>query len=299
MPTPETNLRAITFASIKDERPDDGTHDSTWDGPTFTPGRREEGDSLHLSWWTDRYSLTHRDEAGDADEDGIYWVTHSFCDVGDYGGSGSVGAANIAYLEREYSEDCWVVHGSHGYRQAYLRDTRANRELLATLDDHPLFSDDDRSNVESDWEQEAWDSWLRSDLVSTLPEWLQEWAGYIERDGVDPLWECYRDAMERENEYPIPEHSGVTVRVKEIQDTFALLVTEQALLCVDWSQPMLLALAPTCPIILDGSAAALCIALDWMEEHPGEWRAEPGAPEGLWMLALITFRARQSGQPEE
>jgi hypothetical protein len=88
--------------------------------------------------------------------------------------------------------------------------------------DYPLISEEEHSRVELEWEQEMWSSWLKDDLVRALPDELSE----IVEDDLDDgeLYQLYRNAMEQENEYPIFEQSGCTVRRDRIQDTFNELV---------------------------------------------------------------------------
>lgn len=148
-------------------------------------------------------------------------VSHSCCDVGDYYGSGSIGAANIAWLEEHYPDDCVTYCGSHGYRQVWLPDTEAFRELLSGLDHYPLFDDESHSEIEAQWELEAWDGWLRSDLLRSLDELTRSMASAME-DGE--LFQCYLYATDSTNTYPVCEESGVHVDVKRIQDAFAAAV---------------------------------------------------------------------------
>lgn len=69
-----------------------------------------------------------------------------------------------------------------------------------------------------EWEAEAWESWLKSDLLHSLPEALEELADSLPDDA---LWEAYREAMEETNTYPECEYSGVSVDVERIADAFA------------------------------------------------------------------------------
>lgn len=170
---------------------------------------------------------------GDGYEEGHYkfnpdtadsYVSCGALSVGDYGGSGSVGEANVRVLEAEDRDDVLVRHGGHGYRQAWLLDTPENRELVEGLErDYPLLDEEEHSKVEMDWEEEAWKGWLCSELLHTmggsrpalrcLAEDVDEGVGGV-------LWDCYRSAMEETNTYPTPEYSGVHVDTRRIQDSF-------------------------------------------------------------------------------
>ena len=183
---------------------------------------------------------------------GHKYISPSCCEHGDYGGSGSVGVANVrAILEMEEFQDSilrltyrvwenvdkWnddfthqdtideftdppkVVHltGGWGSNTIWLLECEETEDIIAALANYPLLDDDLHSQVEMEWEQEAWDSWLRSDLIRAMPDDLVD-----KVDGMqdDDLFTMYRQAMEDNNEYPTCEHAGVHVDVKKIQDTF-------------------------------------------------------------------------------
>lgn len=155
------------------------------------------------------------------DEDGIAWVSCGSLTVGDYGGAGSVGEANIRCLKER--EDCRIKFGAYYSRQAWLLDTEENRELVEGLvRDYPLIDEEEMSRVEMEWEEEAWTIWLQDDLNATLPDELGEVIG----DEIDSgeQWDLYRRAMDMTNTYPAPEYSNVHVDVDRIKDTYAQLV---------------------------------------------------------------------------
>ena len=147
--------------------------------------------------------------------------------VGDYGGSGSMGEANIRCLESETpDEDYFIFHGSHGHKQLWLKDTPEHRELVEGLErDYPVLDDEEMCRVELEWESEAWDGWVKNDLLKGLPDELRE---VIEDDlDNDVLFTLYRESMEATNTYPTPEYSGVHVDIDRIQKTFNNLVLEK------------------------------------------------------------------------
>lgn len=69
-----------------------------------------------------------------------------------------------------------------------------------------------------EWLDEAWESWIKSDLIRTLPEDRQE---TVEALSDDVLREAFHAAMEEKNEYPTPEYSQVHVAVDRIAASFA------------------------------------------------------------------------------
>lgn len=211
-----------------------------------------------------------RDERKEFSNGAVY-ETVDCLSFGDYGGAGSVGRANINALQEEFAEDrdefsmstwnmgqelvtrrepsyssAWediaptaplvTTYGAYSSEQAWLRvdgpfEERA-REILDALEDYPLICEDAISEVELEWESEAWDNWLRSDLMRTLPDdepyrfddltpddapTLRELAE--ELDAAE-LFRLYRAAMDTTNTYPEPEYNGVHVDVRRIADEF-------------------------------------------------------------------------------
>lgn len=188
---------------------------------------------------------------------GHKYLSPSCCTYGDYGGAGSVGVANVrAILEMEEFQDSilrlgyrdwenvdkWnddfthqdtidefkedygppkVVHltGGWGSNTLWLLECEETNDIIACLADYPLLDDDLHSQVEMEWEEEAWDSYVRYDLYSAMDEELQE--AIDEQKPTDgKLYEAYRLAMESTNTYPTPEQAGVHIDTKRIQDEY-------------------------------------------------------------------------------
>lgn len=92
------------------------------------------------------------------------------------------------------------------------------REIIDSLADYPCIDDETVSAVESEWENEAFECYAKDDLINTMDDDVQERAGMLD---YDILFECYRHAMEDENEYPEPEDSGTHIPVDRIAASFA------------------------------------------------------------------------------
>lgn len=185
---------------------------------------------------------------------GVEFVSPSACSFGDYGGAGSIGLANIRAIvaDRRAGEVCncyfgsleydesvieavnagaTVLHASGGYGSecVYIRsDSELASETLEALENYPSLDDDESSNIELQWEQEAWDSWVCSDLERKC------WPAFGDDDdtppGFDALsdsdkFEAYRAAMESENVYPTPEYSSVYIDVDRIADAYAINIS--------------------------------------------------------------------------
>ena len=137
-----------------------------------------------------------------------------------------LGADELVELRAERP---WLIHvfGDYGSEQVWVRKPLACRlsshgfrgeTWIERMDNYPSLDDDMISQIEMEWESEAWKSWLKSDLIRSLPDDLQELA---EDMSDDDLLEAYRNAMEETNTCPTPEYSGVHVDVCRIAPVFA------------------------------------------------------------------------------
>tara|TARA_Y100000114_G_scaffold140569_1_gene145555 strand:+ start:3943 stop:4524 length:582 start_codon:yes stop_codon:yes gene_type:complete len=174
---------------------------------------------------------------------GVEYVTDSALGTGDYGGAGAVGEANIrSILEaageewetldvswrewdradnmRQWEEDqpitapVVVVYCAYNHRQVWVRrDVEELSELVNSLEDYPLIDDGMHSSVMMEREDEAWESWVRSDLARLTGLDLDD---YNDTD----LHNAYLEAMDATNTYPEEEYSGVYIDVERIADEF-------------------------------------------------------------------------------
>ena len=92
------------------------------------------------------------------------------------------------------------------------------RETIDALADYQCIDDEIVSEVEMDWENEAFECYAKGDLISTLDDDLGE---RVESLGDAVLFECYLAAMDDENEYAVPEQSGSYIPVDRIAASFA------------------------------------------------------------------------------
>ena len=195
------------------------------------------------------------------DNFGNEWLTDDCLTVGDYGGAGSVGAANLRWLEEKgnvcspsgmhidshnrlrfsdsESSDFSVVfyHSSYSYKRAFIRlsGEQADAEIIEatqTLENYPLYDEQVLSEIECEWEEEAWEDYIRSDLLHGFGEnlicYIEDRVFPFDFPSADSLyWECYREAMEEHNEYPEPEYMTAHVDTDKIKDTFKRLVLEK------------------------------------------------------------------------
>lgn len=156
---------------------------------------------------------------------GNEWLTHDCLMFGDYGGAGDVGLANIQFIQDNLPESEWFLwEGGFGSKTIYLKPGPDADKLLKRLDEYPAFDDGYVSEVESEWEKEAWDSWLQEALVrAAFPEAHLELLDWF---SDEPLWPCYKQAMDDSEEYVVSETNGIYVDVRKIKDNFRERVLE-------------------------------------------------------------------------
>jgi hypothetical protein len=189
---------------------------------------------------------------------GRKYVSPGACSFGDYGGAGSVGLANIRSIvksagdsvhcasyndfhraaddeSRAYESDetaeiralvasdapplVFNLTGDYSSETVFiLEDSELGVETLESLESYALLDEEESSNIELEWENEAWENYIRVDLErAAWPE--DEPAGYDGMSDSDKF-EAYRHAMEVKSEYPEPEYTGVYVRVERIAESY-------------------------------------------------------------------------------
>jgi len=197
---------------------------------------------------------------------GIEYLSHDSLTYGDYGGFGSMGLANIRVIveghdgsvvstgmaDLRYASEgnpygladnlladfaqfedggpaVLDAYGDYGSRQVWIAaDIDAEHRYTAQLERYPELSGDETCQVEMEWEQEAWECWLRDDLLRTLDDDLRERADNMD-DGA--LRDAYSASMEATNTCPTAEYNGVHVDVDRIAPAFADAVRASFGLC--------------------------------------------------------------------
>lgn len=121
----------------------------------------------------------------------------------DYSGS-LVDKANVQALANEYgdAEGVIEIYGSHGTSGIAFRVedvTPEMAEAFAALQDYPILNEELHTELELEAQQEAWDSFVRTDFKAALGKngkaWLDEIGGEVLAD--DPqLYSEVEDALE-------------------------------------------------------------------------------------------------------
>jgi hypothetical protein len=160
--------------------------------------RLVESDRTSLSVaWKSPYGSIHEDPlrekvseeqfaralSGERDDE---WVVITLAEYSDYGGS-DLDHANVRTLRDEYGCDTDCGGGFHGHQRAVIvlgelpesdgmsdrvERLRAIVEAIEGLNDYPVLSDSEWSELQLELADEAWDAWLRSDLIGDLENLL-------------------------------------------------------------------------------------------------------------------------------
>lgn len=126
----------------------------------------------------------------------------------------SIGYENInnpQYLDEEDcpTSDIVTVTGGYGTRGIILADNAENRKIMARLDNYPLLDECLMSEVEMEAEDEAWDSWIKKDLIRAyekLADEIGEIQAYSHFETLDDkaqntiLFDAYCQAKNASNE---------------------------------------------------------------------------------------------------
>lgn len=130
-----------------------------------------------------RYAMTL---AGERDDEPCFYREIPATGSGDYAGS-AVEAANRQELLELYPETFVVGYASFGYETLLLPESATfdddetdMLDVIASLSDYPLVNDETHGRIVHEWAQEAWDSWLESDVSRELDKSLTDYPRALE-----------------------------------------------------------------------------------------------------------------------
>ena len=190
----------------------------------------------------------------------VEYVGHDLLEVGDYGGSGIVGHANIRALEEsddfesnqimyygnfEASDhadmvlrediifaadvektDLIFLKGGMGSHSAWIRaDHPKADETIGALENYPALNDEIVTEVQQEWEDKAWEGQIRGDLLKVIdPDLAEALEDKLDEQGLRSL---YGQAMQKSNTQVHYEQSGAYVDVDEVKGAFEQLGREE------------------------------------------------------------------------
>lgn len=192
----------------------------------YKPGPEHNGD--HVS-----YGVFENGEAPDGEPQ---WYEIEYASGSDYSG-GSVTEANNREIEKMLEEHhpadqqplAWVTayggHGTYALFVVYDELDDEIKETLGALEDYPAVSDESVSEVESEREEEAWESWAQRDFEKEFLKQIgsdDDWP-----EDVDPAI-LFRIGMSAGNEYWIHESGdSVFIHMDRVVDAVVRIMTGQ------------------------------------------------------------------------
>ena len=122
----------------------------------------------------------------------------------DYSGS-DVERSNVRVWKDQFSDsegEVWVEsYGGHGTTQIVVHPDRITKEMeefIAALEDYPVADENDLSQMDMELQDEAWESWARSDFrraLRSLASSVAEQAGFDTETVEDALYEVSDDDL--------------------------------------------------------------------------------------------------------
>jgi hypothetical protein len=166
----------------------------------------------------------------------LLWVP-DYCQSGDYGGAVHYRSNANVLLSEFSSPECRELYGSYGSHGVAIDPRYLSEDLLEnlqSLENYPVLSEDDLSYLETELQDEAWESWARSDfsrkLESLLSETLsaagweiaEEWAEQsIESLSEDQLSSLFREGAESANLYWESQCNDVWIDVERVTESLS------------------------------------------------------------------------------
>jgi hypothetical protein len=182
-------------------------HLSKWEGRSYvytSDGYRWEDQPVPMGGERAAYSdfaVNHRATRTDAERaEGATHIAIPGTAWGDYSGDDYT-RSNYRSILRDFPEHVVDIYGDYGFSGLALAlDSDVPEELLDGLEwllEYPLWDESDHSDLVMELEQEDWDSWGRSDLMSEVRDLAQQRAALRLCKPSDPdRVEEYLDGLE-------------------------------------------------------------------------------------------------------
>lgn len=165
--------------------------------------------------------------------------THPMLQVGDYGGAGSVGFGNIAFLKHLFPDqietslfeieqshqappqnDLLILNSQFGGISAFLKDGKESK-ILESLEKYPALDDEYVSRVEGEWVRVAVNE-MRGYFENRLPEKLAEKSEKLTEEQF--LVEFWR-ACESSEYTPVMEHSSAFIEESRVNEALVKTIS--------------------------------------------------------------------------
>lgn len=162
--------------------------------------------------------------------EGVPYITHPVLCYGDYGGAGTVGHANIRYIQEVAKKNEWDIDtcslnamSDLSWSQSYEVDKAHWKEIgmppiiqawaypgfeqifvceyfkeladeLDTLDDYPIFDDEMNSIIEMEWQDLAWDDYVLREFIKFVDEEVQDYIDEYEEQ-YEEMTNVFRESF--------------------------------------------------------------------------------------------------------
>lgn len=153
--------------------------------------------------------------------------------AGDYAGAGSVGLANAEYIKDNFkslfdSKALYELKLDYGYKCIAIPKVlpKLNKSQIESLIDlldrvkdlcnYPLFDDEYLAEIESELENEAWNSVYKRDFLDCLIKKYPEKEDRIYDIDDNSLFELFESARDRANVYWINEYTSMYIDVDRV-----------------------------------------------------------------------------------
>jgi hypothetical protein len=147
-----------------------------------------------------------------------------FFSVGDYGGAGAVGKANIDWAtDNLFPEDYFLWEGGYSSQVLYLKPSDETQDIVDRLEDYPVISDDHLNQVNREWEDADWESWIKDELIHKMKPEFVEKVEEVFGDKYDQMlrW-AYEDAKEASGQEWTSENNGGYICTAKIYASFLI-----------------------------------------------------------------------------
>lgn len=150
------------------------------------------------------------------------WVQMEAACGSDYSGS-SVTASNFRVIKEKFAQNPDVAFyscycGGYGVLVRMEPTTQDVRDMIASLNNYPVIDEDDLTNLEIEWADDAWDYCYASDFRRALEKRFDNIEDDIESLDLREFFEFHREFA---NQYWQSEHASMYIDIDWIADHVA------------------------------------------------------------------------------
>lgn len=170
------------------------------------------GQSIHYSNICHHKSVYHTEEV----------VIPPMCEGGDYSEGLFIAKANIEFFKQSFEKhpDVFYLYGSHGSVGLGIRATCTDEEIIqavASLSEYSVLSYDILNEIEEDAKEDAWDSWIHSELERVLREKFDSHNLLCDAEvSSGELYQLFYTLQDRTGEYIRPDGGSMWVNIKKL-----------------------------------------------------------------------------------